>query len=46
MLGLMPPRATRRIAETMAQTLVADRASLEDDLPPQRARRAAARSRS
>lgn len=35
MLGLMPPRATRRIAETMAQTLVADRASLEEDLPPQ-----------
>jgi uncharacterized protein (DUF58 family) len=37
MLGLMPPRATRRIAETMAQTLVADRASLEEDLPPQAA---------
>jgi uncharacterized protein (DUF58 family) len=35
MLGLMAPRATRRIAETMAQTLVADRASLEEDLPPQ-----------
>ena len=34
MLGLMAPRATRRIAETMAQNLVADRASLEDDLPP------------
>jgi len=34
MLGLMPPRATRRIAETMAQTLVADRTSLEEDLPP------------
>lgn len=34
MLGLMPPRATRRIAETMAQSLVADRYSLEDDLPP------------
>jgi len=34
MLGLMPPRATRRIAETMAQTLVADRSSLEEDLPP------------
>ncbi|MBB3017832.1 uncharacterized protein (DUF58 family) [Microvirga lupini] len=37
MLGLMSPRATRRIAETMAQTLVADRASLEEDLPPQAA---------
>src|SRR3954468_13264704 len=35
MLGLMPPRATRRIAETMAQTLVTDRSSLEEDLPPQ-----------
>jgi uncharacterized protein (DUF58 family) len=34
MLGLMAPRATRRIVETMAQTLVADRASLEEDLPP------------
>ncbi|WP_243371071.1 DUF58 domain-containing protein [Microvirga solisilvae] len=34
MLGLMAPRATRRIAETMAQTLVADRFSLEEDLPP------------
>jgi len=35
MLGLMAPRATRKIAEVMAQTMVADRASLEDDLPPQ-----------
>jgi uncharacterized protein (DUF58 family) len=35
MLGLMAPRATRRIAETMAQTMVADRSSLEDDLPPE-----------
>ena len=34
MLGLLAPRASRRIAETMAQTLVADRASLEEDLPP------------
>jgi len=34
MLGLMAPRATRRIAETMAQNLVADRSSLEDGLPP------------
>ncbi len=35
MLGLMAPRATRRIAETMAQTMVADHGSLADDLPPQ-----------
>lgn len=35
MLGLMPPRATRHIAEAMAQTLVTDRSSLEEDLPPQ-----------
>ncbi|WP_230531672.1 DUF58 domain-containing protein [Microvirga roseola] len=35
MLGLMSPRASRRIAETMAQTMVMDRTSLEDDLPPQ-----------
>ncbi|MBB4039046.1 uncharacterized protein (DUF58 family) [Microvirga flocculans] len=35
MLGSMPPRATRQIAESMAQALVADRASREDDLPPQ-----------
>jgi uncharacterized protein (DUF58 family) len=35
MLGLMSPRASRRIAETMAQTMVAERSSLEDDLPPQ-----------
>lgn len=35
MLGIMPPRATRRIAEVMAQTMVADRGALEEDLPPQ-----------
>jgi len=35
MLGIMPPRATRRIAEVMAETMVADRSSLDDDLPPQ-----------
>ncbi|WP_112662719.1 DUF58 domain-containing protein [Microvirga flavescens] len=35
LLGLMPPRATRHIAETMAEAIVTDRASLEDDLPPQ-----------
>jgi uncharacterized protein (DUF58 family) len=34
LLGLMPPRATRQIAEKVAETLVADRASREDDLPP------------
>jgi uncharacterized protein (DUF58 family) len=33
-LGLMPPRATRQITEKVAETLVADRYSLEDDLPP------------
>lgn len=37
MLGLMSPRATRKIAETMAQAMVSDRSSLEDDLPPQAA---------
>ncbi|MCB5173835.1 MULTISPECIES: DUF58 domain-containing protein [Microvirga] len=35
MLGLMAPRASRRITEVMAQTMVADRTALEDDLPPQ-----------
>jgi uncharacterized protein (DUF58 family) len=35
MLGLMAPRATRQIAERMAEALIADRSSLEDDLPPQ-----------
>jgi uncharacterized protein (DUF58 family) len=35
LLGLMSPRATRQIAEKIAETLVADRWSLEDDLPPQ-----------
>jgi uncharacterized protein (DUF58 family) len=34
MLGLMPPRANRRIAETMAQTMVSDRLSMEEGLPP------------
>src|SRR5918997_1403777 len=33
MLGLMPPRATRRIAERVAEALVADRSGIEDDLP-------------
>jgi len=34
LLGLMPPRATRHIAERMAEAIVADRAGLEADLPP------------
>jgi uncharacterized protein (DUF58 family) len=34
-LGTMSPRATRQIAENMAEALVADRWSLNDDLPPQ-----------
>ena len=37
LLGLMPPRATRLIAEKVAETLVADRWSLDDDLPPRAA---------
>src|SRR5215217_6114437 len=35
LLGLMAPRASRQIAEKVAETLVADRWSLDDDLPPQ-----------
>ncbi|MDF2812209.1 MAG: hypothetical protein K0S56_3240 [Microvirga sp.] len=34
LLGLMPPRATTRITETMAQALVADSRALDTDLPP------------
>lgn len=34
MLGLMAPRATTRIAESMAEAMVADRSSLDDDVPP------------
>ncbi|HEX2126001.1 MAG TPA: DUF58 domain-containing protein [Thermoleophilaceae bacterium] len=34
LLGQMPPRATRQISEKIAETLVADRWSLDDDLPP------------
>jgi uncharacterized protein (DUF58 family) len=34
MLGLMAPRAIRQITEKMAETIIADRWSLEDDLPP------------
>ncbi|NIX76230.1 DUF58 domain-containing protein [Microvirga terricola] len=35
LLGLMPPRATSRIAELMAEAMVADHGALTDDLPPQ-----------
>jgi uncharacterized protein (DUF58 family) len=34
MLGLMSPRATRQIAEKIAETIISDRSSLDDDLPP------------
>jgi uncharacterized protein (DUF58 family) len=34
LLGLMPARATRQIAEKVAETLVADRYALDEDLPP------------
>lgn len=34
LLGLMPARATRRIAEKVAEAIVADRAGLDEDLPP------------
>jgi len=34
LLGLAPPRATRHIAERMAEAIVADRAGLNADLPP------------
>jgi len=37
LLGLMPPRATTRIAENMAQALVADSRALDIDLPPSHA---------
>src|SRR4051812_43631478 len=33
-LGLMAPRASRQITEKIAESLVADRSSLDDDLPP------------
>jgi uncharacterized protein (DUF58 family) len=36
-LGLMPPRASRQITEKIAEALVADRWSLDDDLPPRAA---------
>jgi len=36
LLGLTPPRATRHIAERMAEAIVADRVGLEADLPPMR----------
>jgi uncharacterized protein (DUF58 family) len=34
LLGLMPARASRRIVEKMAETLTADRWSLDEDMPP------------
>jgi uncharacterized protein (DUF58 family) len=34
LLGLMPARATRQISERIAETLVADHWSLDEDLPP------------
>ena len=34
LLGMMAPRAIRQIVEKIAESLVADRWSLEDDLPP------------
>jgi uncharacterized protein (DUF58 family) len=34
LLGMMAPRATRQIVEKIAESLFADRWSLEDDLPP------------
>ena len=34
LLGLMPARASRQIAERIAETLVGDPGSLDDDLPP------------
>lgn len=34
LLGLMPARATRRIAEKVAEAIVADRSALDEDLPP------------
>jgi uncharacterized protein (DUF58 family) len=37
LLGLMAPRATTRIAENMAQALVADKRALDTDLPPNQA---------
>lgn len=37
LLGLMAPRASRQIAEKVAETLVADRSALDDDLPPRAA---------
>src|SRR3954470_13958224 len=36
LIGLAPPRATRHIAERLAEALVADRAGLDADLPPAR----------
>jgi uncharacterized protein (DUF58 family) len=34
LLGLMPPRASRQIAERVAEALVGDPSGLDEDLPP------------
>ncbi len=34
LMGLMPPRASRRIAERLAETLLLDKAGQDADLPP------------
>lgn len=35
LMGLLPPRASRRIVETFAEAIAADRAGMEADLPPE-----------
>jgi uncharacterized protein (DUF58 family) len=35
LIGLLPPRASRRIVETFAEAIAADRGGLDDDLPPE-----------
>ncbi|WP_029029378.1 DUF58 domain-containing protein [Salinarimonas rosea] len=35
LIGLLPPRASRRVVETFAEAIAADRAGLEADLPPE-----------
>ncbi|GGK37376.1 DUF58 domain-containing protein [Salinarimonas ramus] len=35
LLGLLPPRASRRIVERFAEAIAADRAGMDDDLPPE-----------
>ncbi|MFN3687674.1 DUF58 domain-containing protein [Salinarimonas sp.] len=36
LMGLLPPRASRRIVESFAEALAADRAGIEEGLPPAR----------